>query len=79
MKTTSIYKYSLSSTANHAKPEFTREEISSPYISKNGKTHDAVEHWLGRHNRKFEMLRTVTSFVSASASSIVLLKVFGLV
>lgn len=51
----------------------------APYISKNGKNHDAIEHWLGQHNRKFEMLRTVTSLISAGASSIVLLKVFGIV
>jgi hypothetical protein len=46
-------------------------------ISKNGKEHDAIEDWLGRHNRKFEILRTLTSVISASASSIVLLKLFG--
>ncbi len=46
-------------------------------LSKKGMEHDAIEHWLGKHNRKFEMLRTLTGLVSASASSLVLLKVFG--
>lgn len=79
MKTTSIHKYSLNSTTGHNSPPFTKEKGSTPYISKNGKNHDVVEHWLGSHNRKFEMLRTVTSFISATASSVVLLKVFGLI
>jgi hypothetical protein len=45
-------------------------------ISKNGKKHDTIEHWLGHHNRKFEMLRTITSLISAVASTVVLLKLF---
>jgi hypothetical protein len=45
-------------------------------ISKNGKKHDTIEHWLGHHNRKFEMLRTITSLISAFSSTIVLLKMF---
>jgi hypothetical protein len=48
-------------------------------LSKKGREHDPVEHWLGQHNRKFEILRTFTSLVSALTSSIVLLKVFGLI
>jgi hypothetical protein len=49
------------------------------YISKNGKQHDVVEHWLGKHNRKLELLRTITSLLSALTSSIVLLKVFNVI
>lgn len=47
------------------------------YQSKNGKDHDALEHWLGKHNRKFELLRTATGIISAVASTIVLLKLFN--
>jgi hypothetical protein len=45
-------------------------------LSKNGKEHDVLEHWLGKHNRKFELLRTVTGIISAIASTVVLLKLF---
>jgi len=49
------------------------------YLSKKGKAHDPIEHWLGDHNRKFEMVRTITSLISATTSSLVLLKVFGII
>jgi hypothetical protein len=49
------------------------------YISKKGKKHDRVEDWLGKHNRKFELLRTITGIISAVASTIVLLKLFGMI
>lgn len=48
-------------------------------LSKKGTEQDAVEYWLGRHNRKFEMLRTLMGTISASASSLVLLKIFGII
>jgi hypothetical protein len=51
----------------------------SQRISKTGKRHDTIEHWLGHHNRKFEMLRTITSLISAVASTIVLLKLFKVI
>jgi len=50
-----------------------------PRISKTGKRHDTIEHWLGHHNRKFEMLRTITSLISAIASTVVLLKLFKVI
>jgi hypothetical protein len=83
----STYKYparALATLGNsglmkRASPSPSPSPSPAPYRSKNGKNHDAVEHWLGQHNRKFEMLRTVTSLISAGASSIVLLKVFGIV
>lgn len=49
------------------------------HLSKKGKVHDGVEDWLGKHNRKLELLRTFTSFVSAIASTLVLLKVFHII
>lgn len=48
-------------------------------ISKKGKPHDTIEHWLGYHNRKFEMLRTITSLISAISSTVVLLKLFKVI
>jgi hypothetical protein len=53
------------------------DPASKSRLSKKGKEHDAIEHWLGLHNRKFEIMRTLTGVVSATTSSIVLLKVFG--
>ena len=38
-----------------------------------------LEHWLDRHNHKMELLRTVTSAVSAIAGVAVFLKVFGII
>jgi hypothetical protein len=48
-------------------------------LGKHGKEHDKLEHWLGKHNRKFELLRTLTSGLSAVTSIIVLLKLFNFI
>ena len=45
-------------------------------VSKKGKAHDRLEDWLGNHNRKFELVRTITSFLGALVSTLVFLKVF---
>jgi hypothetical protein len=69
---------STNSLSNDFEAQTVRTSSKRIYqISKNGRQHDAVEHWLGKHNRKFEMLRTLTGCISASASTLVLLKVFG--
>lgn len=49
------------------------------HIGKHGKQHDCIENWLGKHNRKFELLRTITSLIGALASTVVLLKMFGFI
>lgn len=51
----------------------------SEKLSKTGRAHDALEHWLGKHNRKLELLRTLFSLLGAVASSIVLAKMFGFI
>lgn len=43
-----------------------------------GKLRDPFEIWVDHHNHKLEIIRTCSSLVGATASSIVLLKVFGL-
>ena len=48
-------------------------------LGKHGKEHDRLENWLGKHNRKFELLRTLTSILSASTSIVVLLKLFNFI
>lgn len=48
-------------------------------LEKQGRLRDSVEIWVDRHNHKLELLRTFTSFTAAVCSSIVLLKIFGLI
>ena len=43
-------------------------------LEKQGRLRDSIEIWVDRHNHKLELLRTLTSFIAAAASSIVLLK-----
>lgn len=47
-------------------------------LEERGKLRDSVEIWVDRHNHKLELLRTFTSLIAASASTLVLLKVFGI-
>lgn len=42
-----------------------------------GKLRDPFEIWVDHHNHKLEIIRTISSLAGATASSIVLLKVFG--
>lgn len=43
-----------------------------------GKLRDPFEIWVDHHNHKLEIIRTLSGLVGATASSIVLLKVFGI-
>ena len=64
----------------------TLKDISNLKLSKKqkkkllrkGKLRDPFEIWVDHHNHKLEIIRTISSLVGATASSIVLLKVFGL-
>jgi hypothetical protein len=47
-------------------------------LEKQGRLRDSIEIWVDRHNHKLELMRTLTSFIAALCSSIVLLKLFGL-
>jgi len=47
-------------------------------LEERGKLRDSVEIWVDKHNHKLELLRTCTSLIAASASTLVLLKVFGI-
>jgi len=44
-----------------------------------GKLRDSFELWVDKHNHKFELVRTLTSVFGLIVSSIVLLRVFGLI
>lgn len=48
-------------------------------LKKQGKLRDSFELWVDRHNHKFELIRTLTSLFGLIVSSIVMLKVFGLI
>lgn len=47
-------------------------------LAEKGKLRDSFELWVDQHNHKFELIRTLTSVFGLLVSSIVLLKVFGL-
>ena len=48
-------------------------------LKKQGKLRDDFELWVDRHNHKFELIRTLTSIIGLVMSSIIMLKVFGMV
>ena len=48
-------------------------------LKKQGKLRDSFELWVDRHNHKFELIRTLTSLFGLIVSSIVMLKVFGII
>jgi hypothetical protein len=48
-------------------------------LADKGKLRDSFELWVDKHNHKFELVRTLTSVFGLIVSSIVLLRVFGLI
>lgn len=44
-----------------------------------GKLRDPFEIWVDHHNHKLEIIRTCSSLIGATVSSIILLKVFGVI
>ena len=44
--------------------------------SKTGRPHDTLEDWLGLHNRKLELLRTIIGLIGTLISFFVFLRVF---
>jgi len=48
-------------------------------LKRKGKLRDTIEIWVDKHNHKLELLRTLTSFIAALCSSIVLLKLFKII
>jgi hypothetical protein len=48
-------------------------------LQEKGKLRDSFELWVDKHNHKFELVRTLTSVFGLIVSSIVLLRVFGLI
>lgn len=56
--------------------KLSKKEIKE--LEKQGKLRDHVEIWVDRHNHKLELLRTCTSLIAAICSTLVLMKVFGI-
>jgi len=46
-------------------------------LEKEGKLRDTFEIWVDYHNHKMELIRTITSIINLIFSSVVLLRVFG--
>lgn len=58
------------------KPKISCKKIKK--LEKQGKLRDNFEIWVDKHNHKMELVRTLTSVFGLIVSSIVLLKVFGI-
>jgi hypothetical protein len=40
---------------------------------------DKLEKWIGKHNRKLEMVRTIANIISLILTSFVFIRVFGII
>jgi hypothetical protein len=59
------------------KPGISAKKIEK--LAKQGRLRDNFEIWVDKHNHKMELIRTLTSVMGLIVSSIVMLKVFGLI
>lgn len=59
------------------RPTISKKKIKK--LEKEGRLRDGFEIWVDRHNHKMELVRTLTSVMGLIVSSIVMLKVFGLI
>ena len=59
------------------RPTISKKKIKK--LEKEGRLRDGFEIWVDRHNHKMELVRTLTSLMGLVVSSIVMLKVFGLI
>ena len=59
------------------RPRISRKKIEK--LQRQGRLRDGFELWVDRHNHKMELIRTLTSVMGLIVSSIVMLKVFGLI
>lgn len=47
-------------------------------LQEQGKLRDNFEIWIDKHNHKMEFLRTVTGMINLILSSMIILRVFGI-
>lgn len=57
-------------------PKLSEKKIEK--LAKQGRLRDNLEIWVDRHNHKMELIRTLTSILGLVVSSVVLLRVFGI-
>ena len=57
-------------------PKISEKKIEK--LAKQGRLRDGLEIWVDKHNHKMELIRTLTSIMGLIVSSIVLLRVFGI-
>jgi hypothetical protein len=57
-------------------PKLSEKKIEK--LAKQGRLRDNLEIWVDRHNHKLELVRTLTSILGLVVSSVVLLRVFGI-
>jgi hypothetical protein len=62
---------------NRKKPRISAKKIEK--LARQGRLRDGFEIWVDKHNHKMELVRTFTSVMGLIVSSIVMLKVFGLI
>lgn len=48
-------------------------------LEKQGKLRDEVEIWVDKHNHKMELLRTVSNILNLVISTLVILRVYGII
>lgn len=58
------------------RPKISEKKIEK--LARQGRLRDELELWVDKHNHKFELVRTVTSILGLIVSSVVLLRVFGI-
>lgn len=58
------------------RPMISKKKIKK--LEEKGRLRDGFELWVDRHNHKMELVRTLTSVLGLIVSSVVLLKVFGI-
>lgn len=59
------------------KPKISGKKIEK--LAKQGRLRDELEIWVDKHNHKMELIRTFTSVLGLVVSSVVLLRVFGII
>lgn len=48
-------------------------------LEKQGKLRDEVEIWVDKHNHKMELLRTISNILNLVISTLVILRVYGII
>ena len=58
------------------RPKISKKKINK--LKRQGRLRDEFEIWVDKHNHKMELIRTLTSVMGLIVSSVVLLRVFGI-